>query len=67
MSLRLFIAPFYSISFLLSIYDSNENIDCVHGKSNFFIEILGELKILIDKQEIFDEKQISVGSPHSGV
>jgi hypothetical protein len=33
----------------------------------FCIEVLGELKFLIDKQEIFDEKQISVGLPHSGV
>jgi hypothetical protein len=38
------------ILFLLSIYDSNESIDFVHGKSKFFIEILDELELFIDKK-----------------
>jgi hypothetical protein len=46
--------------FLLSINDSNESIDFVHGKSKFFIEVLDELELFIDKKVIFDEKKISV-------
>jgi hypothetical protein len=49
--------------FLLSIYDSNESIDFVHGNPNIFIEILDELELFIDKKVIFDEKNLSVGSP----
>jgi hypothetical protein len=45
-------------SFLLSIYDRNESIDFVHGKSNFFIEVLDVLELFIDKKVIFDEKKI---------
>jgi hypothetical protein len=44
--------------FLLSIYDSNESIDFVHGKSKFFIEVLDELELFIDKKVFFDEKKI---------
>jgi hypothetical protein len=28
----------------------------VHGKTNFFIEVLDELELFIDKKGIFDEK-----------
>jgi hypothetical protein len=49
--------------FLLSIYDSNESIDFVHGKSKNFIEVLDELELFIDKKVIFDENKISVGPP----
>jgi hypothetical protein len=36
--------------FLLSIFDSNESIDFVQAKSNFFIEVLDELRLFIDKK-----------------
>jgi hypothetical protein len=39
----------YRITFSLSIYDSNESIDVVHGESNFFIEVMHELGLFIDK------------------
>jgi hypothetical protein len=48
-------------SFLLSIYDSNESIDFMHGKSNFFIDVLDVLELFIDKKVICDEKKIFVG------
>jgi hypothetical protein len=35
--------------FSRSIYDSNESIDVVHGESNFFIEVMDELGLFIDK------------------
>jgi hypothetical protein len=35
----------------------------VHGKPNFFFEVLDELELFIDKKEIFDERKISVGPP----
>jgi hypothetical protein len=50
-------------NFLLSIYDSNESIDFVHEKTKFFIEVLDELELFIDKKVIFDEKNLSVGPP----
>jgi hypothetical protein len=54
-------------TFLLSIYDSNESIDFVHGKSKKIMEVLDELELFIDKKVILDEKNFSVGPPHSGV
>jgi hypothetical protein len=50
-----------SIPILLSVYDSNESIDFVHGKSIFFIEVLDELELFIYK------KVISVGPPPPSV
>jgi hypothetical protein len=50
------------VDFLLSIYDSNERIDFVHGKPKFLIEVLDELEHFIDKKLIFDENFFSVGS-----
>jgi hypothetical protein len=47
-----------AISFLLSIYDSNESIDFVHEKPKIFIEDLDELELFIDKKVIFDGKKI---------
>jgi hypothetical protein len=44
------------MSFLLSIYDINESIDFVHGKSQIFFEVLDKLELFIDKKVIFDEK-----------
>jgi hypothetical protein len=38
--------------FLLSIYDGNESIGFVHGKSIFFIEVLDELRLFNDKKVI---------------
>jgi hypothetical protein len=32
-------------------------------KPSFFIEVLDELELFIDKKVIFDEKKISVGPP----
>jgi hypothetical protein len=32
-------------------------------KSKFFIEVLDELELFIDKKVVFDEKKISVGPP----
>jgi hypothetical protein len=37
-------------------------ISCTENP-NFFIEVLDELKLFIDKKVIFDEKKISVGPP----
>jgi hypothetical protein len=45
-------------SFLYSkscFYDGNESIGFVHGKSNFFIEVLDELRLFIDEKMIFSE------------
>jgi hypothetical protein len=43
--------------FLLCIYNSNESIGFVHGKSKKkIIEVLAELRIFIDKKVIFNEK-----------
>jgi hypothetical protein len=43
------------MSFLLSIYDINESIDFVHGKSQNFFEVLDKLELFIDKKVIFDD------------
>jgi hypothetical protein len=45
--------PLKRKSFLLSIYDSNERIGFVHGKSKFFFEFLDEVRLFIDKKETF--------------
>jgi hypothetical protein len=37
-------------------------ISCTENP-NFFIEVLDELELFIDKKVIFDEKKISVGLP----
>jgi hypothetical protein len=50
-------------SFLLSIYDSNESIVSCTEKPNFFIEVLDELELFIDKKVIFEAKFFSVGLP----
>jgi hypothetical protein len=43
---------FFFVSFLLSIYNSNESIDLVHGKSKFFWWSSERIRI-IDKKGIF--------------
>jgi hypothetical protein len=48
------------VKFLLSIYDSNESM---HGKSIFFIEVLDELRLFIDKKVIFSEKKFRWVAP----
>jgi hypothetical protein len=42
---------------------SKESIGFVHGKSFFFIEVLDEIRLFIDKKVIFSEKKFSVGLP----
>jgi hypothetical protein len=42
--------------FLLSTYDSDESIGFVHGKYFFFIQVLDELRLFIDKKVILGEK-----------
>jgi hypothetical protein len=49
-------------TFLLSIYDSNVSISCTENP-NFFIEVLDELELFIEKKGILDEKKKSVGPP----
>jgi hypothetical protein len=45
---------------LLLLYDSNDSIGFVHGKSNFFfIEILEELRLFIDKKVILSENNVA--------
>jgi hypothetical protein len=51
-----------TLCFLLPIYESNESIDFVHGKSKKF-EILDELELFVDTKVFLDEKNISVGPP----
>jgi hypothetical protein len=34
---------------------------------NFFIEVLEELRLFIDKKVIFSEKKILIGLPPSGI
>jgi hypothetical protein len=59
--MRFFCPSFFvHVRILLSIYDSNESIGFLHGKSFFFIEVLDELELFIDKKVIFDEKIPSV-------
>jgi hypothetical protein len=41
-------------------------ISCTE-KPTFFIEVLDELEVCIDKKVIFDEKKIFVGPPPSAV
>jgi hypothetical protein len=38
--------------FLLSIYNIDESIGFVHGKSNFFVEDLDKLRLFVDKKVI---------------
>jgi hypothetical protein len=53
------VIPIKKVIFLLSIYDSNESIDFVHGKSKNFIEV----KLFIDKKRSLTKIKISVGPP----
>jgi hypothetical protein len=41
-------------------------ISCTENPK-FFIEVLDELELFIDKKVIFDEKKISVGPPSAAV
>jgi hypothetical protein len=41
-------------------------ISCTENP-NFFIEVLDELELFIDKKVIFDENEISVGPPRRAV
>jgi hypothetical protein len=54
----------FKLAFLLSIYLMKVLISfsCTE-KPNFFIEVLDELELFIDKKVIFDEKKFSVGPP----